>query len=410
MMSWQKRGAKLIYLYGDLFYPTNGLLSSISQTIRLYGIPHFFFIPPWSSPTLNLSVLQKNIHVQAVGTTPAGLQYLITKSMLQASKALNLSLYLLLKADQASSKKKNAHSLGMTSMSASSLLMEDDNNDDIRNHPVMDRLNQLSQLTDKLQEGVEEKIPGLKEQMNSLVKAAALMAGGDLSSSSDDDSDKDDGSNSSSRIQEEMSRSNVLSDMKQVASDGVVDNNEESSSSDSDEEEDKKALESIQRRVMTEARFAVRNQDIEQSSKKRKRRPVPSSDLDYGDETEDITDKAIDASRKLASTMNSIVQKSNTSNEKRKKKLVGDEMEGGEDEEYDRLQQGLSMMEEQFGMGSDNNDDDGEVEVDDEGLGSDEDEFYSLIKSKSKAKKEAKKQMYAVAPKYPRLEGVVEGE
>lgn len=359
---------------------------------------------------LNLSVPQKNIRVQAVGTTPAGLQYLITKSMLQASKALNLSLYLLLKADQASSKKKNAHNLGMTSMSASSLMMEEDNNDDIRNHPVMDRLNQLSQLTDKLQEGVEEKIPGLKEQMNSLVKAAALMTGGDLSSSSDDDSDEDDESNSSSRIQEEMSHSDVLSDTKLVASDDVVDNNEESSSSDSDEEEDKKTQESIQRRVMTEARFAVRNQDIEQSSKKRKRRLAPSSTLDYGDETEDITEKAIDASRKLASTMNSIVQKSNTSNEKRKKKLVGDEMEGGEDEEYDRLQQGLSMMEEQLGMGSDNNDDDDDVEVDDEGLGSDEDEFYSLIKSKSKAKKEAKKQMYAVAPKYPRLEGVVEGE
>ena len=64
-------------------------------------------------------------------------------------------------------------------------------------------------------------------------------------------------------------------------------------------------------------------------------------------------------------------------------------------------------MEEELGKGSDDDDDDDEV---DEGLReSDEDDFYQAIKSKNKAKKEAKQQIYAVAPKYPRLDIEVDG-
>lgn len=317
--------------------------------------------------------------------------------MLQASKALNLSLYLLLKSDQAS--KKNDVSNTM----ASSLMDDDDDNaDDIRNHPVMERLNQLSQLTDKLHEGVESKIPGLDDQMTSLVKAATLMAGGDLSSSDSenegDGEDEDAGSDASGIQDEEENLSSLI--------DQPVDN-EEDSSSESDND-DKESQEAIQRRIMTEARFALRHHDAvadqDSSSKKRKRRLAPpSSDFDYGDEAED-NDRAISASRNLSSRMNSIVQKSNTTNGKKNK---NDEIE--EDEDYERLQRGLSMMEEQFGKGSDEDEDD--LEDEDEGLGSDEeDDFYKLIKSKSKAKKEAKKAMYEVKPKYPRLEGEVEGE
>mmetsp|Transcript_20286 Transcript_20286/g.42428 ORF Transcript_20286/g.42428 Transcript_20286/m.42428 type:complete len:694 (-) Transcript_20286:38-2119(-) len=330
---------------------------------------------------------------EAVGATPAGLQYLITKCMLQASKALNLSLYLLLKADLEST----------TNLDGGMPLVEDEDGDDIRNHPVMDRLNQLSQLTDKLQEGVEEKTPGLKDQMNSLVKAAALMSGGGLSSGDDSDNSDDDDSvrTPTSDVQE---NNNIAS---KDASEQLASDDNEDSSSESDEEQE--AQDAIQRRIMTEARFAVRNQDIDQddvmNTKTRKRRLAPTTS-DYGDDTEEVSDRALAASRKLASTMNSIVQKSTTSNAK--KKAVGVEEEG--DDEYEKLQRGLSMMEKEFGQGSeDENDISGDE--DEEGIGdSDEDDFYKSIKSKSKAKKEAKKQMYAVAPKYPRLEGVVEGE
>ncbi|KAL3823832.1 hypothetical protein ACHAXA_004104 [Cyclostephanos tholiformis] len=174
--------------------------------------------------------------MEAVGATPAGIQYLITKTMLQASKALNLSLYLLLKSDHAST---NEDVAGVQ------LVMDLDPSDAVRNHPVMHRLNQLSVLTDKLKEG---------------------------------------------------------------------------SLSESDEEHETQGA--IQRRIMTEAKFALRNQDIDRDMEKvtnyKKRRQAPTSS-DYGDENDEITDKTVIASRNLASTMNSIVQKSISSNMKRNK-------------------------------------------------------------------------------------------
>jgi len=318
--------------------------------------------------------------------------------MLQASKALNLSLYLLLKADQASNS-------ASTSADSGAMFMDDDDvADDVRNHPVIDRLNQLSQLTDKL-DSLEENTSGLKEQFSNLVKAATLVDGGDVSSSDDDDSEVDEEDNVAGGS-DDGEGSDVGEAMEQQQQ--ALDEATESSSSDSEVESE----EAIQRRVMTEARFALRNQDIDQDTAKsstRKRRLAPSS-YDYGDETEELTEKAVDAGRKLASTMNSLSQKSATSNQK-KKTLIGDEVERDEDE-YEQLQRGLSMMEAEFGGGSDDDDnDDGASEGEEEGFGDDDDDdFYQKIKSKSMAKKKTKKQMYAVAPKYPRLDNEVEGE
>ncbi len=321
--------------------------------------------------------------------------------MLQASNALNLSLYLLLKADIAS---KNNVDKEMA-------FAEEDDGDYIRTHPVMDRLNQLSRLTDKLKEGVEDKIPGLQDQLNNLVQAAALMEGGHLSSDEDSESNDEEGALPSDLREDDDS---VDASAKQLAAPPRAsrsdDENDGNVSSDSDD--DRETQETIQRRIMTEARFALRNQDIDHdatTSTKRKRR-VSHTSYDYGDETEEIDERTLAASRKLASTMNSITQKSTASSEKRKT-LVGAEEEGVDDE-YDKLQRGLAMMEDDIGEGSDNDEDDGmsENENNDEGFHSDEDDFYSLIKSKSKARKNAKKEMYTVAPKYPRLEGEVDGE
>ena len=321
--------------------------------------------------------------------------------MLQASNALNLSLYLLLKADIASKKNGN---------NELTLVAEDDG-DDIRTHPVMDRLDQLSRLTDKLKEGVEEKIPGLQDQLNNLVKAAALMEGGDLSSSEESDSSADEGVVSSDPHEDDESVDASAQQLAPPRASHSDDDNNEDESSDSDD--DRETQEAIQRRIMTEAKFALRNQDIDRDVKKstkRKRRIAPTSS-DFGDETEEIDERTLAAGRKLASTMNSIVQKSSSSSDRRKT-LVGAEEEGSDDE-YDKLQRGLAMMEDDIGKGSDNEDNDDGMsgnEENDEGFHSDGDEFYSLVKSKSKARKEAKKQMYTVAPKYPRLEGEVDGE
>jgi U3 small nucleolar RNA-associated protein 3 len=338
-----------------------------------------------------------------VGATISGLQYLITKSMLQASNALNLSLYLLLKADIAS--KKNIDK-------DMAFAEEEDNGDSIRTHPVMDRLNQLSRLTDKLKEGVEEKIPGLQDQLNNLVKAAALMEGGHLSSDEDSKSNDEEGT-LSSNLQEDDDSVDTSADQLTAPQRAIRSDDENNGIDSSESDDDRETQETIQRRIMTEAKFALRNQDIDHDATaftNRKRR-VTHASCDYGDETEEIDERTLAASRKLASTMNSIIQKSTASSEKRKT-LVGAEEEGVDDE-YDNLQRGLAMMEDDIGKGSDNDDEDDDMsenETNDDGFHSDEDEFYSLIKSKSRARKDTKKQMYTVAPKYPRLEGEVDGE
>ena len=315
--------------------------------------------------------------VQAVGATPAGLRYLLTKCMLQASTALNVALYLLLK---------------------------DECDDDIRHHPVMDRLNQLTELGDKLQEDVEGQTPGLREQMRSLVKAVALMDGGELSSSdSDSDSEGDDG-NDSSELQDAGTQAAEAS-VEHLA---PGDNEESSSESDEDGED---AQDVVRRRIMTEAKFALRTEDIERdgsnNSKSQKQRLEKLTAYDYGDETKDVSDKALAASQKLASTMNSIVQKSNSKGKRKTPETT--EVEG--DDDYDQIQRGLSMMDEELGKVSDDNDEMSGSENGGDGLGdSDQDEFYQIIQRKSQAKKKAKKEMYAVAPKYPRLDGEVTGK
>ncbi|KAL7446400.1 hypothetical protein ACHAXH_008103 [Discostella pseudostelligera] len=220
---------------------------------------------------------------KAVGATTAGLQYLITKSMLQASNALNLSLYLLLKADLASKKTADADMD----------LVEEDDGDDIRTHPVMDRLDQLSRLTDKLKEGVEDKIPRLQDQMNNLVKAAALMEGGELSSSEGSDSSDEEETPSSEPREDDES---VDSSAEQQSRDSRIDEDDDENSSDSDEE--RETQEAIQRRIMTEAKFALRHQDIDHDVKKsaKRKRRIAHTSSDYGDETEELDGRTLAAS------------------------------------------------------------------------------------------------------------------
>jgi len=358
--------------------------------------------------------------------------------MIQASETLNLVLYLLLKSDQASTAKKMNNDTTTTPF----LMDIVDTSDDIANHPVIQRLNQLSILTDKLQAGVEDKMPGLNDQMKNLVKAATLMAGGDLSLSDNDDgsetrdnaSSKEgderiveslDGSEQHDKHDEDEMNRNPHVKKREIYRKALIsrkgadeyekveeeDDDEEESSSESDDQYE--TQEAIQRKVMTEAKFALRNQDIDQDmkylTKKRVHRLAPPAmSSDYGDETDEVTDQTLMASRKLASMMNSIVQKSSSSNDKRNKSMARDD---DEEDDYDKVQRGLSMMEEELGKGSDDDDDDEDGDDDDEGLrDSDEDDFYKSIKSKSKARKDAKKVMYEVAPKFPRLDIMVDGE
>lgn len=403
MIDWNMRNMSVVILVekwcnimGNHFNPTNWPFLFDRQWFACMT-SHIFLCKKYSL-TCKAFVFSILLHVpfQAVGSTPAGLQYLITKSMLQASKALNLSLYLLLKADQAS---PISDAPAPILENNDNLFLVDDDANDIQNHPVMDRLNQLSQLTDKLKENVEDKTPGLEQQMHSLVKAAALMKGQSVESS--DESSVEDEDDTEKGTEVSTDKSNVRTTSTQEDSDASSE-----ASSDSDEEESEAV---IQRRILTEAKFALRNQDIDdavKSSKSRIRRLAPPSSMDYGDDAEEVSEKALEAGRKLASTMNSITQKS-ASNKGKKNQLINVE---DEVDEYDQLQRGLAMMDDEFGVGSDA-EDGGGSEAEDEGFGDEDgDDFYNKIKSKSLAKKEAKKQMYAVAPKYPRLDDEIEGK
>ena len=309
--------------------------------------------------------------------------------MLQTSTALNVCQYLLLKADMAAKELEEEEDLGF-----------DQQQDEIANHPVVARLDQLNKLSEKLHQEVEEKVPGLKDQIKSLVKASALL--GD--------------SEAMNPIESEESEEE---DNDVLAMDPENQSTHDSSSageSSSDEED----VSEVQRKVMTEARFSLRPEDDKddleidrESSSKAKRRLrrralVPAFE-DYGDDDKAADEKDVTAAgQSLASTLNTLTQrgKSRTTSSTYRPEAVD-----GEDE--DRFKRGLEMMDAELG-GSDsdidgegNEEDISDNELDDD-LG--DDDFYAQIEKKSKAKKEYKKSLYAVAPKYPGMDDEVEGE
>jgi len=181
--------------------------------------------------------------------------------------------------------------------------------------------------------------------------------------------------------------------------DSDTDDNESAASSSEDEEED--AV--MQKRLMNETRFALRKQDDEENheggSKRRRRRAVPSFS-DFGDEDNaDEVDLAA-AGKSLATTINRISQRSKSGEKVSAAPEVNDEVD------EDRFNRGLEMMEAE--LGGDNKEKGNEIDAD--SVDEDGDDFYSQIQKKSKARKEFKKNLYAVAPKYPGLDNEIEGE
>ncbi len=325
--------------------------------------------------------------------------------MLQTSTALNVCQYLLLKADYAKSSKEKVQ--GNDDDVENDILFDDHDEDNIKNHPVIKRLNQLNHLGEKLQEDVESKVPGIKDQIQNLVKASALMFGEE---DGDDDKDElsDDGSESGVEGETSIVPSHPESDSgDDLRQNGASESDEKSivsSSSDEDEAQ-------VQRDVMNEARFAVRHQDdipdeVEQSHRvSRKRRRMIPMNSDYGDEDNIEQNELNKAAKSLASTVNTISQRS-----KSIQKSVNSEVQDENDEE--RFKRGLEMMEADLGVDFDDDGDDDEGgmvkdnELDDEV----DDDFYAQIKKKSKLRKEMKRQKYTVAPKYPGFDNEIEGE
>lgn len=325
-----------------------------------------------------------------IGTNSSGYTYLEHKRLLQMSAALNLCMYLQLKHEEAAlaAEKQDA------SVSVS-----------VRHHPVLARLNALAKLADKTHRRVE-KPTKLPEQLTKLVQAIEL-----IKNTTDDDNDDvmgdtdDDSSSSTSSSSEEEEEEDVVEGMDTSNTTDLAieqpsvtlhdDASAASSSNDSTDDKDD---------LITEARFGVRAQDVSLSEPTPRRRPM----ADYGDDEDE--DKDLDrqiAVRHLAATTNTLTQKERRKEDKRKSAprsdMVDDflevnvggttryENEGGDTEELER---GLQRMEEDLG---------------DANIG-DEDDYYSSVARAAAARKKARQDLYAVAPKYPRIDKFVDGE
>ncbi len=333
----------------------------------------------------------------------------MTKTMLQASMALNVTMYLLLKAEQASSS-SSPHDV-------------DDASAWIQAHPVMARLQQLNSLALKLEEQVESKVDTLPEQLDNLAKAAALMQSGQ--EEDDDDEDDDEEEEDHEHVNDDDSKDiGLKTDALQVEAKSKFSKtnggdqrltlfdaggDEESDAYDDDDDDQNEIATS----VLNEARFGLRTKDLATDAskkrlhKKNKNHMAKTIETDIGDDENGEPGNYKDATKTLSATINSIKQRAETQSRKRQRAPIEDEVEDHDDQ----LRRGLEMMEADLGQYSGDEGGDA-LDHGDNGddLDEDEDGFYGQIKKKSKAKKDFKKELYHVAPKYPRLEEEVEGK
>lgn len=323
--------------------------------------------------------------------------------MIQASAALNVCQYLMIKADHASS--------AMDEETNGDNILDIQEEDNIKNHPVIQRLNQLNQLSEKLEVKIESKVHGLDNQVESLVKASELMKG--LSGDGDDDDESEDSRSHGHETDDSLQ--DQQKDMQDASKDNRSGSDETEVSDDDDEDddgtassllEDKEEDTMLQKRLMNEARFALRKQDVEEtrdgdSDNIRGRRRVLPTYSDFGDDDDANEEEIKAAGKTLASTINRISQRSKTT---KSSSFAPEENDALDDE--GRFRRGIEMMEAELGDDDDLND----VELDADSLDDDEDNFYTRIKKKSQAKKEFKKSLYAVAPKYPVIDEEIAGE
>ena len=286
---------------------------------------------------------------------------------------------------------------------------DEDATSNIQAHPVMDHLKKLTTLLENLEGSVQKKAQDVNLQLDNLVKAAALM--GNMAGDDDDSrSGVSDGENNAAYSMQ-------LKDDGQLENMNDGDNSDDSSKDSSEDSDDEEAIAERKQkdfeRTLNEARFGLRPNEIKKvTSVSRKRRTHHMEDFGDLEEHEDKT-----SGNALASTINTIEQRSKTASRKRRPAPVAEQLD--DLEEYDdRLAQGLKMMEEEMGKLDDDVEDDGEndfVDTDENGMtdpDADDDAlgFYNQIANQSKKKKSFKKSLYKVAPKFPRVEGEVPGE
>lgn len=315
---------------------------------------------------------------ESVGATIKGQQYLLTKSMVQKSIALNSVMYILLRCA----------SVG-----------DEDATSNIQAHPVMDQLKKFTNLLEKLDEGVQKKAKDIDLQLDNLVKAAALMT--DTGEGDDTSSGGDDESESAIEMNDELAEREIGEE---------EDYDEASEDSDEEREAIAQTKQKDYERTLNEARFGLRANEAKKSSKSSRKRRTHQMD-DFGD-----LEESTNIANNLASTMNTIEQRSETASRKRRPAPMAEDLDDLDDHD-DRVMQGIKMMEEEMGKLDGGDDDDNGMDMGmdmDDGNITDPDagdnEFYDKIAAKSKEKKSFKKSLYKVAPKFPRVDGEVAGE
>lgn len=287
----------------------------------------------------------------------------MAKALLQSSTALNLAAYLLLKNDYAS---------------------EEVDGSLIQSHPVIARLQKLNVLTQKLQDSVEDKVDGLPTQLTNLAKAARLMK-------------SEEGMEESDKKSEGSNDSQVIEDNGEAVDEP---SSTEEGNDDADSDEESVDHDALEKSVLSEARFGLRQSEIRPlEQRKRQRRAAP---VDFGDEGVE------EATKSLASTLNTIEQR--TQSKKLKRKTDAEHLDDHLEDDGE-LRRGLEMMEAELGKLSDEGGDESGDDFDPE-LDNDDNEagFYDKVAKKSKSRKAARKERYQVAPKYPRRELEIEGE
>ncbi|KAL3920940.1 MAG: hypothetical protein SGILL_003012, partial [Bacillariaceae sp.] len=323
----------------------------------------------------------------SVGATVQGQQYLVTKAILQKSIALNSVMYLLLK---------------------SSSEVDDEGNDSIQAHPITDQIKLLYSALENFEDTVRNRTNGIDVQVDSLVKAAALLRGGDM--------DVDDESESENEVDEDQDES--AEQDAEMNENGSDDESGDDGDDDHDDDEKAAAVAAIQQnanyqRTLNEARFGLRPEETKKSmatSRKRQQNHMDDfGDLDEKDAKSDVG--------MLASTINSIEQRSQVASRKRRPAPIAEQLD--ELDEDDRLAEGIKMMEEEMGKldGDEDNEVDGgeddemgEQEMTDPDANGESVDFYKTMAAKTKEKKSFKKSLYQVAPKFPRSDGLVDGE
>jgi U3 small nucleolar RNA-associated protein 3 len=320
---------------------------------------------------------------QSVGATIQGQEYLLVRSMIQKSIALNGVMYLLLK---------------------SSSIDDEDGCGSIQSHPIMEQLKSVYSALQKFENDVHNKTKNIDDQLDNLAKAAALMA----NSGDEEQSDGDDES-------ESLGQPGKEADVSEEEKEKLAEQSENNSDIEYDNEEIamKNAQMNYQRSI-NEARFGLRSSEVKRTSKSSRKRAVDHLN-DFGDLEQEPSKSD---PKLLASTINTIEQRTQSASRKRRPAPIAEELDDLDGHD-DQLAQGIKMMEEELGKLHD--DDDGgdeEGDMDDEDdedikdldLADDSMEFYKTMAKKSMAKKSFKKSLYQVAPKFPRVDGEVDGE